>query len=806
MHSTHSWPAPSWWVSRWFLILMLLQGACSSGRVKIDVRVLGLTPEMTTLQVSLLGGSLGETKTRKHSQGLDYFVVSFDAAAAGEGPLTLDVDALDERACGIAHGQDSAVPVRPGATVTVQLIRFATNRCQLRVRKLGTGGGRIYAAPSASLTEPGVDCDGVGPRCQVSHPPRQDLLLVAESSADSFFVGWSGSVSSCQGLDPCRVTTLDGELDIRATFLPRTACRPDGWCWEQPKPNGASIDSLYGVSPNQVWAVGNGGTILLWNGALWASYDSPTQENLHGIWGSGKDDIWAVGNGGTILHWDGLEWRVTPTSFVQALAAIHGSGSQRVVAVGTQGMYVEWDGLQWRDRKIDTEAQLLGVWVGEREAWAIADRGVSSVGPNDNFVHVTGDGVQILRDVTTGHLRKLFGIDSKHLWAITHDSLLSYDGATWRQRPGPVSPLQPAPVYSYLGAIWGTGEENLWVAGNLGPYFQVTPSGYRAASVTMGEVLALYGFGANDIFAAGVAGLLSRWNGTQWVPQSEQSYQFFQSIFALSPTKVFAASLDGLISEFDGNVWRPRFYFDSGISSLWGTGPEVLWAASLNGKTYRYDPVGDDWITVPTGLRGVLNSISGRSPTDIWAVGVTTNRTGVLLHWDGTKWGSIAMPSGFIPVVIWDTGGQDVWTAGLDGWIVRIDRSTNIAYHPVIPELTHDIETIWGSSPSDVWFAGSFENSSSKDSVIAHWDGTRLTIDRDSFLGSESIRKIWGTSERNIWASGANVLLHYDGKDWTRARGVQAPLLGFANLAPAGQPPDILAVGPHSIVMRRKGY
>lgn len=810
--------ASFWAVSLWLLSLALLGGACGGGRVKLDVRVEGLTAEMTTLEVSLSGGGLLESMTRKHSQGLEHFVVSFDAAAAGAGPLTLDLVALDMRACGVAQGQESAVPVISGTTVTVRLVPFSENRCQLQVRKIGTGSGRVYADPAIPLTEPGVDCDGVGPRCKVSHTPRQELSLYAKPSEGSFFVGWSGNVSSCQGLETCRVTTLDGALDIRATFLPRTSCRPDGWCWEQPKPSGATIYGIYGASPNQVWAVGDGGTILLWNGVLWANYDSPVLENLHGIWGSGKDDIWAVGNNATILHWDGLEWRKVPQPFPNALAAVHGSSAHRAVAVGTQGMYVEWDGGEWRQRQLFKShqldsAQLLSVWVDDTEAWAIIDPPAGSMEPRDNFVQVTGEQVRIWQGVTRKNLRRLFGVDSKQLWAITLDSLLSYDGEKWTEQQGPTSPLQPAPVFSYLAAIWGTGKDNLWVAGNLGPYFRLAADGFKPSSVTQGTVQALYGFGANDIFAAGEAGLLSRWNGTQWVPQSEQSYHHYQSLFALSPKKVFAASTDGIISEFDGHTWRPRYYLEHGITALWGTGPDNLWAVGLGRNSYQYDPVGDDWKPIDTGVFGVLSSASGGAPDDIWAVGQendrTGTRTGILLHWDGMRWTRGSLPTGFLPLVIWDTGGEDVWVGGQDGGIIRIIRTNTGTYKFVqhtFPELIHDIETIWGSSPNDLWLAGSIDSASLKDSVILHWDGGTLTLDRDTFLPFESIRKIWGTSKNNVWASGAACLLHYDGKDWSRTQGVQTALLDFVNLAPALEPPDILAVGPNSVVMRRKGY
>jgi pyruvate/2-oxoglutarate dehydrogenase complex dihydrolipoamide acyltransferase (E2) component len=35
---------------------------------------------------------------------------------------------------------------------------------------------------------------------------------------------------------------------------------------------------------------------------------SPTTRTLNRVRGTAADDVWAVGDGGTILHWDGIEW------------------------------------------------------------------------------------------------------------------------------------------------------------------------------------------------------------------------------------------------------------------------------------------------------------------------------------------------------------------------------------------------------------------------------------------------------------------------------------------------------------------
>jgi hypothetical protein len=46
--------------------------------------------------------------------------------------------------------------------------------------------------------------------------------------------------------------------------------------------------------------------------AIWTSFSSPmssgTTDYLLAVWGSASDDVFAVGEGGLILHYDGASW------------------------------------------------------------------------------------------------------------------------------------------------------------------------------------------------------------------------------------------------------------------------------------------------------------------------------------------------------------------------------------------------------------------------------------------------------------------------------------------------------------------
>ncbi len=101
------------------------------------------------------------------------------------------------------------------------------------------------------------------------------------------------------------------------------------------------LRSVWGSSPNDIWAVGDIGTIRHVTSAdakQWQVVASPTRERLHAVWGSATDDVWAVGEAGTILHYDGKAWTKTIAAFPlgkkPTLYGVWGSGRNDVWIVG----------------------------------------------------------------------------------------------------------------------------------------------------------------------------------------------------------------------------------------------------------------------------------------------------------------------------------------------------------------------------------------------------------------------------------------------------------------------------------------
>ena len=64
-----------------------------------------------------------------------------------------------------------------------------------------------------------------------------------------------------------------------------------------------TLRGLWETADNNIFAVGDQGTIVQYDGTGWAAVPSGVQVNLRAVWGSSATNIYAVGDNGTVLHY-----------------------------------------------------------------------------------------------------------------------------------------------------------------------------------------------------------------------------------------------------------------------------------------------------------------------------------------------------------------------------------------------------------------------------------------------------------------------------------------------------------------------
>lgn len=73
-----------------------------------------------------------------------------------------------------------------------------------------------------------------------------------------------------------------------------------------------NLQAVWGTSSTDVFAVGEWGIILHFDGTSWSPLRDGAHAELYGVWGTSSTDVFAVG-AGALLHYDGSSWAAIPS-------------------------------------------------------------------------------------------------------------------------------------------------------------------------------------------------------------------------------------------------------------------------------------------------------------------------------------------------------------------------------------------------------------------------------------------------------------------------------------------------------------
>jgi hypothetical protein len=286
------------------------------------------------------------------------------------------------------------------------------------------------------------------------------------------------------------------------------------------------------------------------------------------------------------MRWNGSTWTlVSPQPPFQG--TIRGSGPSDIWIFKSAAKLAHYDGTTWTDLSIDPSigANAWSSWAsGTNEAWMAVAMPLP-VGPD--------------------------------LIQRTQPGLYHLTNGAWQRVASPLDSLTDV----FLGAMWGSGPNDVWTGGDaVGP----TISGHTLLSAA-----------------------LLHWDGNAW-----------QSVSSAALQK-------------DGQI----------IQDLWGTSPHDVWAAGGGasaglGELWHYD--GSDWTETvfANPAKGYFGTLWGSCPSDFWVYGPVPGGN-KLWHYDGTGWSVASQPIStyaFGAVLSVQPAGRmtgtspdDVWVTGSSG-------------------------------------------------------------------------------------------------------------------------------------------
>jgi hypothetical protein len=180
---------------------------------------------------------------------------------------------------------------------------------------------------------------------------------------------------------------------------------------------------------------------------------------------------------------------------------------------------------------------------------------------------------------------------------------------------------------------------------------------------------------------------------------------------------------------------------------------------------------GTAWASVPVPSPGTgtvfdsLDSVSALSPTDVWAVGShsdNNNPLALALHWDGTAWTQVPVPNAAQNTLfaVKALSPNDVWAVGQSGTgqVLVLHWNGTAWARAATPKLNGQLRAVSPLSPTNVWAVGS--GGSFDESIVLHWDGTSWTRQRSpnpAGTGTAALNDLNGVaavSATNAWAVG----------------------------------------------------
>jgi hypothetical protein len=572
---------------------------------------------------------------------------------------------------------------------------------------------------------------------------------------------------------------------------PARICSGDGWCWNGPGLQNAALYAIAANGPSDLWAVGELGLTLHFDGQRWDARWAPERHTLRALSAAGTE-VWAAGDEGTLLHLVNQSWRAEPLPELPDGAQLRGVWAEadgRVWVVGDGGLLRERSGGAWSSVEVAGGAALNAVWSDGTDVWAVGAAGT-----------VLRKGADGWARVDAGTARDLTSVAGRggEVWVAGVDGeIRRYDSAedVWA-RPdgeGPAPSGQLRALQVGAARVFVADERGhlfVWdttttcpVPGDAGAPEQPCPRWLDVCSTPDEFPIASAWASGSSLMAVGASGSITRWEGDVRTALSAGSRDNYLDVSGSTDDDVWIAG-DRLLHRRAGGEWQalemssPRAIY--AVQSL----AERTLIAGTGGLARGY--ANDAWLDMDVRPDAWLRGLWGDA-SSAWLVGARGSSFGLL---NGRLWTPLATPTTRDLLAVYGVPGGSVWAVGAGGVVLRHD-GTLWAAIPSGPDggVSADLRAVWGSADHDVWAAGT-------GGTLLHWDGRVWT--RASEEAAFSLNAVWGRAADDVWAAGTGgTLLHYDGSAW------RAEFSGTSQALNAlwGSSRQLWAVGEHGTLL-----
>jgi len=487
----------------------------------------------------------------------------------------------------------------------------------------------------------------------------------------------------------------------------------------------------------QLYAVGDQGQIVHFNGLEWTHMASFTTKDLHAIWGYDSATgvvLYAVGENGKILRYEANKWTTEITEIFSNLNDIYGRlvGDQLdMFVVGDDGMLLTGSGGPWTTEVWDDEASwattdLHSVWAPNNgtKVWIGGENGTMVHYDTENWItQASGADTNVVG---------LWGVSDSTLWGVTNGLILRYKNGVWASEGYGDSGVN-------FNGIWGEQDQialttTVFAVGDGGRAYTSDGSADGWIKSTKVE----NNLGSSSI--RGVSGGAAPSDGT-WIVTHEGKYAYRDA-----NTKWIFPSIDRAVTAFWG--------MDGSQENFWGVGNDCL-AIRYNGMEWLEVNIDGGTCADGSGSNDFQAMWGNNSGTLIFAVG-----DGLFKTWDGSAWVDGTAPPG-------SATNADIWGLaktnedGEEFAVLYVVRSDNTWFWngTTWQDTAGGAGSAgWGTATSNFYVVdGSSGNAK-------HFDGSEW---HSTTVSASALTAIHGTSANDIWAVGVNGAVHHYNGSWS---------------------------------------
>lgn len=474
-------------------------------------------------------------------------------------------------------------------------------------------------------------------------------------------------------------------------------CTAEGWCWENPLPQGHTLNAGFRADTRHAWFVGEARTILFWDGersSLQHNPAPPTAEFLE-VSGSSTTEVYAVGTQGVIVHFNGAAWereqaRNAPTASLRAVFAFGDGGA---LAGGNGGLLLsrraalEPD-IRWGVENLGSTDDVRDIFMDPEGRVLVLTRRnqLFTRGAQGWELYTTVEGLQETYNGTVwrdGIIVAGTGPNGLSLATLTADA--GRDGGGWVTIDGgfTVLTLQPGD-----GGVFLLGQNQFGWLDDDGGVLR-TSTGFNVPMTGLAHQ-------GHTLLLAGFSGAMATVNLDSTNPSTAVTMRStpivrrganFNAVCGTSPTQLFALGMNetgGGPRWYERNAgangveWRMREFGLGGTQALYGCFAEQdrAWFTGDDSKFINLvggQPIYSDF----TGtFGGVYVSAWGGRGVGYYFVRttsreVTVSDSGVSGDFESRDVGLVDDLRG-----VWGLGGDDIIVVGVNGGVSRYDGTS----------------------------------------------------------------------------------------------------------------------------------